>query len=140
MGGIRCSKFANTLSVKDFFTTEGSPIFRFERTVGSTRSAVSLDGNINKTYFSVEDKSWGCKSYISSYDLLQCFGTTSLLNEGNARWEVTIFHLKDKSEVKWQVFGDEQMRGLDITQEDEMLAIVQESGDHEVCIFIRSPL
>ncbi|KAI6245050.1 hypothetical protein HI914_07174 [Erysiphe necator] len=92
----------------DFFTSEGIPIFRFQRTVGSTRTATSIDGDNENIYFSVRDGSWDC----------------------SVHWEVSLYKKKDQIAGKWLVSGDDQMQWLDIKQGDRTVGIIQDSGDH----------
>ncbi|RKF59257.1 hypothetical protein OnM2_061024 [Erysiphe neolycopersici] len=93
----------------DFFTAEGIPIFRFQRTVGSTRTATSIYGDHENVYFSVRDGSWDC----------------------SVHWEVSLFKTKDQIAAKWLVSGDDQMQWLEIKQGDRTVGIIRDSGDHE---------
>ncbi|RKF57029.1 hypothetical protein GcM3_191050 [Golovinomyces cichoracearum] len=104
---LRC--FGESDGKVDFFTAEDISIFRFQRTVGSTRTATSFDGDNDNVYFSVRDGSWDC----------------------SARWEVSVSITKDQGIEKWLVTGDKLMKGLDIRWGDRVVGIVRDYGEHE---------
>lgn len=104
---LRC--FGESDGKVDFFTAEDISIFRFQRTVGSTRTATSFDGDNENVYFSVRDGSWDC----------------------SARWEVSVSITKDQGIEKWLVTGDKLMKGLDIRWGDRVVGIVRDYGEHE---------
>ncbi|POS84133.1 hypothetical protein EPUL_002130, partial [Erysiphe pulchra] len=113
-GNTNCGRFVlrclgESNGKVDFFTAEGIPIFRFQRTVGSTRTATSIYGDDENVYFSVRDGSWDC----------------------SVHWEVSLFKTKDQIAVKWLVSGDDQMQWLEIKQGDRTVGIIRDSGDHE---------
>ncbi|EPQ65433.1 Bgt-5413 [Blumeria graminis f. sp. tritici] len=105
---LRC--FGDAVGKIDFFTAEGSSLFRFQHTSSKTWTATSLSMNDEKMYFSVRDGSWDCCAHL----------------------EVSLFNRNDEGTETWLVSGDQQMKRLDIWQGDRIVAMIRDFGDHEV--------
>ncbi|CCU74318.1 hypothetical protein BGHDH14_bghG000209000002001 [Blumeria hordei DH14] len=105
---LRC--FGDAVGKIDFFTAEGSSLFRFQHTSSKTWTATSLSMHDEKMYFSVRDGSWDCCAHL----------------------EVSLFSGNDEGTEKWLVSGDQQMKRLDVWQDDRIVAMIRDFGDHEV--------